>query len=125
MDYFYVADGFGAANGLVNPYLKGRFKAKDNLTLSLDVHQFILPEGVKDADGKAMDKKLGTEIDFVMTYNMTKAVTIEGGYSYMKSTATMTAPSVKPAAAGTKPDHSSTWAYLMINIKPAEFLVKN
>ena len=34
MDYFYVADGFGP-NGLVNYYLKSKYKPKDNLTLSL------------------------------------------------------------------------------------------
>ncbi len=122
MDYFYVADGFGAANGLMNPYLKAKYKAKDNLTFTLDAHQFILPEAVKDADGKAMDKKLGTEIDLVATYNMTKAITIEGGYCFMKSTDTMVSPGVKKVVDA---DLTSTWAYLMINIKPAEFIVKN
>jgi hypothetical protein len=122
MDYFYVADGFGAANGLVNAYVKAKYKPKDNLSLSLDVHQFHLPSAVKDADGKALDKKLGTEVDFVMTYNMTKAVTIEGGYCVMKSTDTMVSNNVKKV---NKADLSSSWAYLMINIKPAEFTFKN
>ena len=44
MDYFYVADGFGP-NGLINYYLKSKYKAKDNLTLSLDAHYFLLPTG--------------------------------------------------------------------------------
>ena len=44
MDYFYVADGFGP-NGLINYYLKSKYKAKDNLTLTLDAHYFLLPTG--------------------------------------------------------------------------------
>jgi len=121
MDYFYVADGFGG-NGLVDYYLKAKYKAKDNLTLSLDTHGFVLPTAVKDNDGKELGKMLGTEIDFVFSFSMTKAITIEGGYSAMISTETMASPKVKnvPNAAD-----FSDWAYLMINIKPSEFIVKN
>jgi hypothetical protein len=41
MDYFYVADGFGS-NGLINYYLKSRYKAKDNLSFLLDARSLIL-----------------------------------------------------------------------------------
>lgn len=121
MDYFYVADGFGA-NGLTNYYLKSKFKAKDNLMLTLDLHQFVLPTAVMDNDGKAMDKNLGTEIDFVFNYGMTKAVTIEGGYSAMFSTETMASPKVKNVKNAAD---FSDWFYLMINIKPSELVFKN
>ena len=69
-----------------------------------------------------MDKKLGTEIDFVFAFNMTKAITIEGGYSAMMSTDTMASKKVKNVANAAD---FSDWAYLMINIKPSEFIVKN
>jgi hypothetical protein len=120
MDYFYVADGFGA-NGLIDYYLKGRFKAKDNLLLTLDAHEFVLPDAVVATDGSLMDRKLGTEIDFVFIYNLTKAVAIEGGYSAMFSTSTMASAKVKnvPRAAT-----FSDWSYVMINIKPSEFSFK-
>jgi hypothetical protein len=120
MDYFYAADGFGA-NGLVDYYLKGKFKAKENLSLSLDVHEFVLPSAVSNANGDMLDKKLGAEIDFVFIYNMTKAVTIEGGYSTMLATGTMASAKVKnvPRAAT-----FSDWAYLMIGIKPSEVSFK-
>lgn len=121
MDYFYVADGFGA-NGLIDYYLKARFKAKDNLTLSLDAHEFVLPDPVIATDGSFMDKKLGTEIDFVFTYNLTKAVGIESGYSAMFATSTMASAKVKNVARAAT---FSDWAYLMINIKPSEFTFKN
>jgi len=125
MDYFYVADGF-KSNGLVDYYFKIKYKAKDNLTLSLDSHQFVLPGAVVGGDGKNMSKSLGTELDFVFNYALTKVVNIEGGYSQMYSTSTMLSPKVKGTAkindkTGAK---MSDWAYLMISIKP-EFLFKN
>jgi len=120
MDYFYVADGFGA-NGLNDFYMKARYKAKDNLTLLLDAHRFVLPTAVVAADGKKMTKALGTELDFMITYNMTKAITLEGGYSSMFSTDTMLSPKVKNVK---NADKNSHWAYVMINIKPSEFILK-
>jgi hypothetical protein len=120
MDYFYVADGFGP-NGLIDYYLKAKYKAKDNLTLSLDAHRFVLPSAVLAADGTAMEKALGTELDFVASYALTKAVNIEGGYSAMFSTATLASAKVKNVKNAAE---TSSWAYLMISIKPAEFLVK-
>lgn len=126
MDYFYVADGFGSSNGLVNYYLKAKYKAKDNLILSLDVHKFELPHVVSNADGRKLGKGLGTEIDFVLSYNLTKAVGIEAGYSVMNSTDTMLSSRVKNP--GNTPidqfDKRSTWGYLMLNIKPSELIVK-
>lgn len=125
MDYFYVADGFGS-NGLVDYYLKGKYKAKDNLTLTLDGHQFVLPSAVQGSDGSNMSKSLGTEIDFVLNYGLSKVINLEGGYSTMFVTSTMLSPKVKGTtkindATAAK---TATWAYLMISIKP-EFLFKN
>jgi hypothetical protein len=119
MDYFYVADGFGA-NGLVDYYMKAKFKPKDNLTTSIDVHRFVLPTAVVGNDGALMEKGLGTEIDFVFAYNMTKVITIEGGYSRMYATKTMTSGKVKNVK---NAEDTSNWAYLMISIKP-EYIVK-
>jgi hypothetical protein len=120
MDYFYVADGFGS-NGLVDTYVKTRYKAKDNLTLTLDAHQFALPNAVTDENGVVLGKTLGQEVDFVFNYGLTKVINIEGGYSKMFSTATLTSARVKNVK---NPDRVSNWAYLMISIKP-EFLIKN
>lgn len=119
MDYFYVADGFGP-NGLINYYLKSKYKPKDNLTLSLDVHRFALPTAVTNEAGAELDKGLGTEIDFTFNYAMTNVINIEGGYSAMFSSATMTSLKVKNVK---NPDSTSNWAYLMISIKP-EFVFK-
>jgi hypothetical protein len=120
MDYFYVADGFGS-NGLADYYFKTRYKPKDNLTVTADLHRFVLPTAVMGTDGTALEKGLGTEVDIMITYNMTKAITIEGGYSRMFATETMASAKVKNVR---NAEDNANWAYLMISIKP-EFIVKN
>ena len=114
MDYFYVGDGFGPS-GLVNYYFKTKFKAKDNLTLSLDLHRFALPTAVTNEVGAELDKALGTEVDFVANYGLTKIINIEGGFSSMFSTSTLVSTKVKNVK---NADTFSSWAYLMISIKP-------
>jgi hypothetical protein len=119
MDYFYVADGFGPS-GLIDYYLKAKYKAKDNLLVSLDAHRFSLPNAVKGTDGKELKKSLGTELDFAINYGLTKIINIEGGYSAMFSTDTMSSAKVKNVKGA---DKTSNWAYLMISIKP-EYIIK-
>ncbi len=120
MDYFYAANGFGS-NGLINYYLKAKYKPKENLYLTLNAHQFELPNAVTDATGKNLDKALGTEIDLLLNCSITKFINIETGYSMMFSTSTMSSIKVKNVknAAST-----SSWAYVMISIRP-EFNFKN
>jgi hypothetical protein len=120
MDYFYVADGFGSS-GLVDAYIKTKYKAKDNLTLSLDAHQFSLPSPVIDESGKALGKTLGREFDFIFNYALTKVVNIEGGYCTMLGTSTLASTKVKNVK---RADTSANWAYVMISIKP-EIFIKN
>ena len=120
MDYFYVADGFGF-NGLQDFYLKAKYKAKDNLTFSLDAHQFELPSAVTGQDGNGLTKSLGSEVDLVVNYSMSKAISIEGGYSTFFSTPTLASSQVKNIK---RAADVSTWAYFMISIKPAELIIK-
>jgi hypothetical protein len=68
-----------------------------------------------------MNKGLGTELDFVVNFALTKAINLEGGYSAMFSTETMSSQKVKNVK---NADDVSTWAYLMISIKPAELVIK-
>jgi hypothetical protein len=119
MDYFYVADGFGK-NGLVDYYLRSRFKASSKLLLSLDAHQFTASNKVMSGDGLELDRNFGTEIDLTATYSLTKIITIEGGYSSFFATPTLASFGVKNVS---NADLQANWAYLMINIKP-DFLSK-
>jgi hypothetical protein len=114
MDYFYVADGFGS-NGLIDLYLKSKMKMSDKVTCMLDVHRFSLPDAITGESGDHLGKTLGTEIDFTTQLVLTKSIHIEGGYSAMFSTGTLASAKVKNVK---NADTTSTWAYLMISIKP-------
>ncbi len=119
MDYFYVADGFGN-NGLVDYYLKTRFKLREDLLVTLDAHQFTSSNKVTAGDGTERVCSLGTEFDLIVNYNLTKMINLEGGYCTMFAAPTLASEAVKNV-----PDAKlqANWAYLMISIKP-DFLGK-
>ena len=124
MDYFYVGTG-SPAGGLNNIY--GKLKYTGNaLSAGVDVHSFALNKDMKKADGTVIDKQLGTEIDFLLNYNLNKFTNIELGYSYMKATASMPyakAQATTDAVADTY-RRTGTWFYAMINIRPDFFFSK-
>lgn len=121
MDYFYVADGFGPS-GLVDYYLKTKFKASGKVLFTGDLHRFVLPEAIASESGGRMDKALGTEVDLMAIYGLTKVISMEGGFSAMFSTPTMVSSKVKNVSGA---HDVSTWAYLMIAIKPEILLGTN
>lgn len=108
MDYFYVASGFGN-KGLQDYYLKAKFKKEEKWMVNADAHQFY---------SAAMSSKFGTEADLTVTYNLTRMIGFEGGYSHFWSTSWLTSPAVKNV---TNAQSNSNWAYLSINIKPELF----
>lgn len=120
MDYFYAANGFGKS-GLVDYYLKSRWKASDKVLMTADLHQFTSAAKVTvPANTVGKGKNFGTEIDLVATVSITRQIAIEGGYSHFFGTALLVSPNVKNV-----PDArlNSNWAYLMIIVKP-ELLLK-
>lgn len=119
MDYFYTASGFGA-NGLLNYFFKVKYNAKDNLTFMMDVHGFQSANKVSNGAGGERDPYLGTEVDLLVRYNLTKMINFEAGYSVMSATNTMASAQVKNIA---NPEKVAHWAYLMVNISP-NFLAK-
>lgn len=119
MDYFYAANGFGK-QGLLNYFFKAKYNMKDNLTLQLDIHGFEAANSLSNGSGGKLSSYLGTEVDLVVKYNMTKMINIEAGYSFMKATNSMASAAVKNV---TNPDLSPQFAYVMLNIKP-NFLAK-
>jgi hypothetical protein len=115
MDYFYVATPNKGNNGLVNYFFKVKYNMKDNLTLFADLHGFSAANKVSDGKGGLQTRYLGTELDLMMRYGMTKMINIEAGYSVMSATRTMISPQVKDV---TSPKVFPQWAYVMITIKP-------
>jgi hypothetical protein len=135
MDYFYVADVYGVQGnvnknpGLVDLYLKSKYKLKDNLILSLDIHEFYAGNKVADetTPGNSLNSRLGTEFDFVLNYNFTRQIGIEAGYSLMLGTNTLDrlkrgGNQGTIAATANAPyidkRNNGNWAYLMITIRP-------
>ncbi|PWA04630.1 alginate export family protein [Flavobacterium psychrotolerans] len=119
MDYFYAASGFGK-QGLLNYFFKAKYNMKDNLTFLLEVHGFEAANKLSNGTGGTRDSYLGTELDFIVKYNLTKMVNFEAGYSIMKATNSMASAQVKNV---TTPDLSPQFAYVTLNIKP-NFLAK-
>jgi hypothetical protein len=119
MDYFYAANGFGK-QGLLNYFLKAKYNAKDNLTFFAELHGFEAANTLSNGAGGTQTSYLGTELDLKMSYNFTKMINIEAGYSYMKATNSMASAQVKNV---TNANLSPQWAYVALNIKP-NFLAK-
>ena len=114
MDYFYAASGFGK-QGLLNYFFKAKYNAKDNLTFLLDIHGFQAANTLSDGAGGKLDSYLGTEIDMVAKYNLTKLINLEAGYSIMSAKQSMASAAVKNVAT---PNLSPQFAYVMLTIQP-------
>ncbi|MFT4762308.1 MAG: hypothetical protein ACI9LN_004294 [Saprospiraceae bacterium] len=119
MDYFYTANGFGS-QGLLNYFFKAKYNAKDKLTLFAEVHGFAAANTLSNGAGGTQNSYLGTEIDLKLSYNFTKMINIEAGYSYMQATNAMASAQVKNVS---NANLSPQWAYVSFNIKP-NFLAK-
>jgi hypothetical protein len=120
MDYFYAASPFGKG-GLTDYYFKAKLKPSDKYWLTADVHQFSSAAAViVPAEPENKKKSFGQELDLTATYNITKQISLEGGYSHFFNTSLLTSPNVKNVP---NAKTGANWAYLMINIKP-EFLFK-
>ena len=124
MDFFYVATG-SPAGGLKNPYLKFKYTG-NTLTAGVDYHLFSLEKDMKKADGSLINKKLGSEIDFVVNYNMNKFTNIELGYSMMNATGSMAFAKGQATTDAVAATYKTTgnWFYLMLRFSPDFFYAK-
>ncbi|MER2996671.1 alginate export family protein [Pontibacter populi] len=130
MDYFYVADPFGIdgnltrSPGLVDYFIRNKYKANDKLIVILDLHEFYAANKLADSEinptiATTSGRRLATEIDLVVNYNLFRNMTIEAGYATIFATDKL---NLLKAPATTKQDHGQ-WAYMMLNFTP-DFLVK-
>ncbi|MGC4102112.1 alginate export family protein [Ferruginibacter sp.] len=120
MDYFYVGTG-SPAGGLSNPFFKIKYGSSNKrFTAGLDYHYFALAKDMKDVNGAAIEKYLGSEFDLVTNYSLNKITTVELGICTMAASKSMEyAKGITPGTA----DLTGLWSYVMISIKP-EFLFK-
>jgi hypothetical protein len=117
MDYFYVGSHAGNV-GLTDIYLPIKFK-KDKFSAALIPHYFMSAAKVsqvqEDGTLKEFSNGLGTEIDLVFAYAISKEVKLMAGYSQMFATETM------GILKGTTHENSNNWAWVMITFKPTFF----
>jgi hypothetical protein len=112
MDYFYAANGFGKG-GLADLYINTVFKASEKFSITADYHHFSSAATIHNSQDQKLSGNLGSEVDIIANYNLTKAISFQGGYCAYKTTPTLA--QVKNIA---DPQKMASWAYLMINIKP-------
>lgn len=115
MDYFYAGSNFGN-KGLTDYYVKVKYKPSGALQFSADVHQFFSAAAVYDNAGNGLSKNFGTEADIIASYDLTKIIGFEVGYSHFFSTASLSSAGIKNIADAQK---NNNWAYIMVNVKPA------
>lgn len=113
MDYFYVASPSGES-GIKDYYVKMHLKAGQRLMISLDAHEFFAANTISNETGATLDSRLGTELDLIALYTITKEITFEAGYCSMFATTTMPSSRVKNVV---NADRVAHWAYIMMNIK--------
>jgi len=89
MDYFYVGNYNGSA-GLSDLVVQYNFTPSDAWNTALYIHQFAADGEVKkDANSAAMDKNLGTEVDFVVNWIGAKDMKVQLGYCQLFGTETL------------------------------------
>lgn len=129
MDYFYVADAFGVdgnpnrSPGLVDYFVRNKYKASDKLLFTLDLHEFYAANKLAASDQQVgitpSGKRFGTELDLLVTYTFAKNVTLEAGYAAILATDNL---KLVKAPAPVRQNYGQ-WAYLMLNITP-DFLAE-
>ena len=117
MDYFYGGTHYGSV-GLNDFYVSLKYKM-EKVTATIATHLFsanasVLDDGAFNSQGliEEMNPNLGTEIDFVMAFNLTKGAPVKIGYGHLFPTATM------EALKGGDYTITQNWAWVMITLKP-------
>ncbi|HOT13171.1 MAG TPA: alginate export family protein [Bacteroidales bacterium] len=109
MEYFVtlptqgLIDYYGGVTAIITP----------KLSADLSGHLFYFDKDFIYKNEKT-DKNLGTELDVVLNYSVSKEIAIQGGYShYFNSGTTMKYYKMQGVEA-----HPQQWAYVMLTIKP-------
>jgi len=122
MDYFYVGNGHGGVDaksaGLLDIYLQTAFNLSEKAKLAGHLHYFASAEERYNANTDESYKGyLGTELDLVFSYALTKGVSLSAGYSQMFGIS----DTMKQLKFG-NPDQSigdmQSWGWMMIAFTP-------
>jgi len=121
MDYFYVGS-YMYDNGLIDINLPIVMKV-EKFTFKLIPHYFAAAAKVAVLQPttntwKEYGSGLGTEIDFTVSYALSKSMIISGGYSQMFATETM------QVLKGGNYENANNWAWIMLSFKPTFYSSK-
>lgn len=112
MDYFNNLPKATKNGGLNNLFLTTSYKLGKKTTLLLDYHYFALNQDVEN-----LDKYLGSELDLGVSIRFSPDVDLRGGYSFMLPGSTMEI--IQGLGEGNST--FSSWAHLMLIVKPTLF----
>ncbi|MGK0390737.1 MAG: hypothetical protein ACI94Y_003497 [Maribacter sp.] len=116
MDYLYVGN-HNYSVGLVDIYASLHFNKK-GFTVGVTPHLFLAPANLVNNFGTVMNNNLGTEIDFTLSYKISKSVSVTSGYPKMFATNSM------EILKGGSKDEANHWFWISLNFKPNIFTYK-
>ena len=111
MDYFTNIPAHTRGAGLVNPFIKNRYRMNARTNLHGDLHLFFIQNDFIHA-GEEISKYLGTEVDLMINYGFNDFTRIIGGFSMMFGSESM-----EIIKSGSK-DEPAYFVYLMLRIRP-------
>lgn len=117
MDYFVNIPVDTKGGGLQDVYATVEYQPANKWKMYLAGHHFSLASDIANPmqPGTTADKGLGVEIDFNVSYAMTKDVTFQAGYSHLIAQDTMV------ILKGGDKDETANWAWLMVKVSPTLF----
>lgn len=121
MDYFYVGNNHGQEGrtaGLLDLYVRSKFKLSKKSALIAQLHHFQSPTTVYAAEGatEELSPGLGEEIDLVYALTLTPEVNVKFGYSHLFST-----DALEMLKGGASQQGMNQWAWAMMTFSPTFF----
>ncbi len=116
MDYFYVGNHANSV-GLIDINATIAFQ-KDKFSVKVIPHYFASAADIYDGNTKVQNN-LGVEIDTMVSYKFSKAISMNAGFSTMLATESM------EVIKGGDKDEFNSWTWVMITFKPNLFTSKS
>jgi hypothetical protein len=110
MDYFYVGNHINSA-GLFDVFARTKITVSERSVFDLALHNFSVTADISGSE----TRQLGTEIDFVYSYDFMEEVNIQAGYSHMFPSEGL------ELLKNNFDNNTNNWAWLMVTINPVLF----
>ncbi|MBN2275403.1 MAG: alginate export family protein [Bacteroidales bacterium] len=118
MDYFTSMPNHTKGAGLIDFYLRMNTYLPRKISLETTLHYFMLSNKLPDpaySTLQAADKYLGTEIDLLFKWQVTKDINLTAGYCTMFGSKTL------EILKGGAHEKYADWAFIMLTFKPVLF----